>query len=119
MIKKAEIDELIKKNLDRGFDMWVTSAKREHHAISYFDGMKPCLMVSGAWHDTLENLKKEHEDRMRKDIVDGYKQRQIGYYDKWYRYSRWDGGFAYDLGCRLCCDKGDLKTDEFHLIECS
>ena len=119
MLKKSELKELVNKNLDKGFDIWVASAKREHNAISYYEGKIPCLMIPGAWHNTLDELKDEYRKTMTKDIQSGYDQRRVGYYDKWYRYCRFDGGFAYDIGCRFVCDKGDVKTDEFHLIECN
>lgn len=118
MLKKAELKELVDKNIDRGFDIWVAVAKREHHAIPYFQGTTPCLMISGAWHNTLDELKEEYRKTMTKDIENGYKERQVGYYDKWYRYCRFDSGFAYDIGVRACLDKDDVKAEGFQLIEC-
>lgn len=34
------------------------------------------------------------------DAERGYKDRLAGYYDKWYRYNRPDGGALYDEGYR-------------------
>lgn len=118
MLKKSELKELVNKNIEKGFNIWVAAAKKEHHAISYFQGTTPCLMIAGAWHNTLEELKEEYKKTMMKDIESGYKERQIGSYDKWYRYCRFDSGFAYDIGVRACIDNNDVKTDSFQLIEC-
>lgn len=118
MLKKSELQKLVEENLEKGFKVWVANAKKEHNAISYYEGTTPCLMIYGAWHNTLDELKEEYKKTMTKDIESGYKERQVGYYDKWYRYCRFDGGFAYDLGVRTCIDNDDVKSDNFQLIEC-
>ena len=118
VLKKSELKELVEKNLDKGFKIWVDAAKREHHAISYFQGTVPCLMISGAWYNTLDELKEEYKKTMTKDIQQGYNERQVGYYDKWYRYCRFDSGFAYDIGVRTCIDNDAVATENFQIIEC-
>ena len=51
------------------------------------------------------------------DFLAGKKQRLVGYYDKWYRYNRKDGGAAYDAGVQAAIDSG-LATDHCIIIEC-
>lgn len=40
----------------------------------------------------------------------------VGYYDKWYRYSHADEGYAYDVGQRLATENPKCST-EFNIIE--
>lgn len=40
------------------------------------------------------------------DVRSGYNERCAGYYDKFYRYTRTDGGRAYDLGVSLAAESG-------------
>ena len=52
---------------------------------------------------TNEVLSQEDVDRLEKERVGrdrkaGYRDRLLGYYDKWYRYNRSDNGAAYDEG---------------------
>ena len=118
MLKKEEINKALEEKLENGFSIWCATAKSEKGAITYFQGSTECLMIAGSWHDTLENLKKQYAETFKKDFKVGYEARKVGYYDKWYRYNRFDQGFAHDLGCKLACTKNDIATDEFHIIPC-
>ena len=40
------------------------------------------------------------------DFNAGKKERMAGYYDKWYRYNRYDDGNAYDQGCLEAVNSG-------------
>lgn len=54
--------------------------------------------------------KKEIDDAYLKtaayDVERGYNERTAGFYDKFYRYTRADGGRAYDLGVSLAAERG-------------
>ena len=52
------------------------------------------------------------------DASSGYNDRLAGYYDKWYRYNRPDGGAEYDKGVRLAANSGLCPIDRFTMIEC-
>lgn len=64
----------------------------------------------------LKELVDSYRDTASKDIEVGYRDRMVGYYDKWYRYSRQDGGRAYDMGVKLALANPKCKQ-EFHVIE--
>lgn len=51
-----------------------------------------------------QELNDAYLETAMKDVKSGYGERGAGYYDKWYRYTRADGGRAYDLGVRLAAD---------------
>ena len=50
---------------------------------------------------TLDEINNEYLGTALRDMLNGYNERSAGWYDKWYRYSRWDGGWAYDFGQRI------------------
>lgn len=45
----------------------------------------------------LDNMYKETAEH---DIIKGFEDRMVGYYDKWYRYNHADEGRAYDEGVK-------------------
>ncbi len=49
---------------------------------------------------TVEELDDTYKNTAMNDIKLGYRDSQMGYYDKWYRYCRADNGRAYDLGVK-------------------
>ena len=53
---------------------------------------------------TREQLDEAYLETARKDIKQGYNERKVGYYDKWFRYNHADEGRAYDLGQRFAVD---------------
>lgn len=53
-----------------------------------------------------------------KDLTNGYKERMVGYYDKWYRYCHADEGRAYDAGQKIATENPKC-SDEFNIIECN
>lgn len=57
---------------------------------------------------TRDDLDKAYYDTCLKDIKCGFNDRIAGYYDKWYRYSRKDEGYAYDKGSRYAVDNYDV-----------
>ena len=78
---KATIAELAKKALDAGNPYYRTHPN-----------------------ELPEKLDKDYLETASKDILFGYRDRMVGYYDKWYRYNRADEGRAYDLGVRRAAD---------------
>lgn len=55
--------------------------------------------------------------RVQHDFETGYKDRILGYYDKWYRYNRSDNGKAYDEGVEKATME-DKCSSECKIIEC-
>ena len=47
------------------------------------------------------------------DFISGQKDKESGYYDKWYRWNRKDDGRAYDMGFNSI-----EFTKEIKIIEC-
>ena len=61
-------------------------------------------------------LDAEYIKTASKDIECGYRDRMVGYYDKWYRYNRADEGRAYDLGVRKAVETEGC-ADGMRIIE--
>ena len=109
-ITKAQIAELAAQVLER----WGNPYIRE--AVKYMIDGKPMFLYAGE-RMTKEEIDKAYLETASKDIREGYNQRAIGWYDKWYRYNRKDDGRAYDMGCRLAT--ADPKCAEnLNIIEC-
>lgn len=66
---------------------------------------------------TKDEMDKAYLETAMKDIKNGYDERGVGYYDKWYRYSRADEGRAYDLGVRLAANTAGCSA-EMNIIPC-
>lgn len=66
---------------------------------------------------TREFLNAEYIKTAEKDFLNGYKDRKVGYYDKWYRYSRLDEGRAYDLGVKEALKEDNTPAD-MNIIPC-
>lgn len=65
---------------------------------------------------TKEQIDAEYIKTASKDIQKGYEERMVGYYDKWYRYSRSDEGCAYDAGQRIASSSPKCP-EHFNIIE--
>ena len=85
-------------------------------AVKFFIDHKP-MYIYGTQTYSAEELNEAYRKTARHDIENGYKERNVGYYDKWYRYCRADEGRAYDKGVRLAIDSGKAPA-EYHIIEC-
>lgn len=46
-----------------------------------------------------------------KDFMVGKRDREAGYYDKWYRYNHKDNGAAYDAGCMAAVASGNVPDN--------
>lgn len=72
------------------------------------------------WHNEVfsgEQMDKEYRWTAEHDITMGYKDRMVGYYDKWYRYNRADEGRAYDIGVKLAAENENCEQ-EMRIIPC-
>lgn len=108
-ITKAQIKELATEALKRGNPY-------EAKATKYMIGYTPMFLYAGT-HMTKDEIDKAYIETASKDILNGYNERSVGYYDKWYRYNRADGGRAYDLGQRLASSTKGC-SEEFNIIPC-
>lgn len=66
-------------------------------AIPYQVGGVQTYLLNGE-SMTLEQINNDYLGTALRDMLNGYNERSVGWYDKWYRYFRWDGGWAYDFG---------------------
>lgn len=66
---------------------------------------------------TREELADAYIVTATKDFINGYNERMVGYYDKWYRYNHADEGRAYDAGVKRAINNTKCSI-EFHIIEC-
>lgn len=108
-ITKAQIKELAIEALRRGNPY-------EAKAIKYRIGYTPMFLYAGT-RMTKEQIDQAYLETACKDIINGYNERGVGYYDKWYRYTRADQGRAYDLGVRLAADTAGC-AEEVNIIPC-
>ena len=108
-ITEKQVQELAKRALDRGNPY-------ERRATKYFVGFTQMFLYAGSTM-TKEEIDAAYIETASKDIRNGYDERGVGYYDKWYRYNRADEGRAYDMGVRLAVDTAGCK-DDFTIIPC-
>ena len=108
-ITNKQIEELAKRALESGNPY-------EARATKYFMGYTPMFLYAGE-KMTREEIDAAYIETAKKDIRNGYNERAVGYYDKWYRYSRADHGRAYDLGVRLAADTEGC-SEELNIIPC-
>ena len=108
-ITKAQIKELATKALAAGNPY-------ERKSIKHFIGYTPMFLYAGQ-KMTKEQIDQAYFETACKDVQKGYEERMVGYYDKWYRYTRADEGRAYDLGVRLAAETVGCK-EEMIIIPC-
>ena len=87
------------------------------NCVVYYKGYQEMYLWKGVGSFTAEELLEEYRKTAEKDIIHGYEERMVGYYDKWYRYSRADEGRAYDLGVKIAAQSGKCP-EEFTIIPC-
>ena len=109
-ITMKQINELAQKALASGNPY-------EARATQYFVGHTQMFMYAGE-SMTKEQLDEAYIETAKKDIKNGYNERGVGYYDKWYRYTRADEGRAYDLGVKLAAST-DGCENEMIIIPCA
>lgn len=109
-ITRKQIEELASKALASG-NPYIEKS------IEYMVGGKPMYLYANTEIMTKQEIDNAYFETACKDVRSGYNDRSVGYYDKWYRYSRADSGRAYDLGVRLASDM-DCSGQEIHFIPC-
>ena len=108
-ITKAQIKELANEALKSG-NPYIKDS------IEFFVDGQTRYIFADEIH-TKEELDNAYIDTAMKDVKNGYNERAVGYYDKWYRYTRADGGRAYDLGVKLAASTVGC-TEEMNIINC-
>lgn len=108
-ITKDQIKELATKALASG-NPYIKDS------IKFFVDGQPRYIFADEVH-TKEELDNVYLNTAMKDVKNGYNERAVGYYDKWYRYSRADEGRAYDLGVKLAASTAGC-TEEMNIIPC-
>lgn len=108
-ITEKQIKELAKKALESGNPY-------KARATKFFIGFEPMYLYAGE-KMTEAQIDAAYIETACKDVRNGYNERSVGYYDKWYRYTRADEGRAYDLGVRLAADTAGCP-EEMHIIPC-
>lgn len=109
MITEKRVKELAEECLKHGNPY---KAK----ATEYYRGSEPMYLCFGK-SMTAEEIDEAYLDTAMHDIRNGYNERMVGYYDKWYRYSHMDEGRAYDYGVREAV-KNPKCAEEMRIIEC-
>lgn len=84
-------------------------------AIEYFKG-KVVMYLYANQSMTKEEIDDAYFKTALKDIKAGFSERMVGYYDKWYRYSRTDEGAAYDAGTAFAVRQASCPID-YTIIE--
>lgn len=84
-------------------------------AIRYMVGNEERFLAFGEMM-TRQDIADAYIETAMKDIKFGFCDRMVGYYDKWYRYSRADEGRAYDKGVRIATTNKKCKA-EMNIIE--
>lgn len=107
MLTKSRIRELAIE-LEASYNPYI------QEATEYFIGYTPMYLFRNRRYSKADLVDAYIEIAM-KDISNGYKERMVGYYDKWYRYNRSDEGRAYDLGVKEAT-KSDKCEEEMHII---
>ena len=108
-ITKNQIEELAKKALAKGNPY-------EKRATKFYKDMVPQYIFLDKVMNQAE-IDECYLETARKDIRNGYEERSVGYYDKWYRVNHADGGRAYDLGVMLAANTAGCKEGTI-FIEC-
>ena len=108
-MNKNKINELANESLKAG------NPYVERSIIFQIDNVDHYIFADSV--HTKDQLDQKYLKTAKHDIEAGYKDRIVGYYDKWYRYNHSDEGRAYDLGVRFATTQ-DNCTQEMHIIEC-
>lgn len=108
-LTKVQLEQLIEKALHSGNPYIEVSTE---FAV---DGANRYIYLDGKIY-TKEQLDSEYRESAKKDIQSGYRDRLVGYYDKWYRYNKMDCGYAYDLGVKAATENPKC-ADDMRIIE--
>ena len=89
---------------------------KKEYSIPFYKGWEPFFICQDGKVYSKAELDVEYLKTLEKDIKAGYHDRKVGYYDKWYRYNRYDEGRGYDAGVRMAVEEINCPV-EFHIIE--
>lgn len=106
---------LNKKELDALANTLLANNPYVLNATEYYKGYTPMYLLYGSSY-TKEELDDSYLKTAKMDIEVGFRDRMVGYYDKWYRYNRSDEGRAYDLGVKRALENPKCVGD-FNIIE--
>lgn len=89
-------------------------------SIKYYIAMKPMFL----WRDkqyTKEEIDNAYYETALKHIENGFKERMVGSYDKYYRYTYADEGKAYDAGQEMATKHPKCPKECFiiEIAECN
>lgn len=88
-----------------------------NNSVKHYRGTEELYLFFDSHSYTRDEMKKLYIETATKDIIHGYEDRIVGYYDKWYRYNHADEGRAYDEGVKLATKNPKCK-EEFRIIPC-
>lgn len=110
----------MKKKIKNLIEAKVAELEKEYNpykakSIKYYIG-KSTVYIWNGQHLTEKDAVESYVSTATKDIINGYRERMVGWYDKWYRYTRADEGRAYDAGQKLATME-DKCPETFNIIE--
>lgn len=109
MLKIKEIKDLANKALNCG------NPYKKNAIMFYKD--RVAMYIYAETIMTEEEIDNAYIETAMHDIKEGFNQRMVGYYDKWYRYNHADEGRAYDLGVKRALQEAKCE-DTMNIIEC-
>lgn len=80
-------------------------------SIKFYRGSTPIYLYQDGKSYTGDELNAMYAATAYKDMINGYNDRMVGYYDKWYRYTRMDEGAAYDIGVKMATAEPKCKSE--------
>ena len=110
---KSEIENYIS---EKSLELVKRRNPYKEKAIKYAVGGEPRYIYNGESY-TEEDIDATYLITVKKDMLRGYEERMVGYYDKWFRYNHADEGAAYDEGQKLAT-KNPKCSGEFNIIPC-
>ena len=83
----------------------------------FYKGSEPLFLHPCGASYTEAEIDSAYVETAVKDMTNGFNERMVGYYDKWYRYNRIDEGRAYDTGVQLAAEQSRCPA-ELIIIPC-
>ena len=87
-------------------------------STKFFKGNEPLFLHPCGISYTESEIDDAYAKTVSKDMTNGFNERMVGYYDKWYRYNRIDEGRAYDAGVQLAAQQSKCP-EELIIIPCN
>ena len=108
------IEKIIKEKAEQ---MVKESNPYKDVSTKFFKGNEPLFLHPCGVSYTETEIDDAYTKTVIKDMTNGFNERMVGYYDKWYRYNRIDEGRAYDIGVRLAAEQKRCPA-ELTIIPC-